>query len=162
MSIYHYLQNLRTLQPGLLALGLVMSIPVIIVSYAMHEVAHWVAGRTFGTTSKLTFLPLRGKSRLWFVSMMAMRFDDAAAHQLSRSQIRITAIAGPVWDLLFGAACVCLYDRLPGPELLRAIAACVGVCVLFSTVIMNVVPWPIGNDGWRVLHPNQGVGTKSH
>jgi hypothetical protein len=153
MTIYNYLQML---QPQLLALALLMSIPVVVVSYSMHEAAHWLAGRTFGVTSKLTFFPLRGKSRFWFLSIMGMRFDDAAERQLSRSQIRITAIAGPAWDLLFGAACVCIYNHLPGPELLRAILACVAVAVLFSTVTMNVLPWPIGNgnDGWRVLHPD--------
>ncbi|WP_148225236.1 peptidase [Paraburkholderia phytofirmans] len=151
MALYHYLQ---TLQPKVAVIALLVSIPLVFVSYSIHEAAHWLAGRAFGATGSLTFFPLRGKSRLWMVSIMGMRFDDAARRQVSRSQIRMMALAGPAWDLMFGAACMCFYHDLTGPEVLRATVACVGVSVLFSSIALNVVPLPIGNDGWRVLHPD--------
>lgn len=150
MAVYQYLE---ALDRGVLIATLLLSIPLVFLSYRIHESAHWLAGRAFGASSELTYFPLRGKSKVWMLSTMAMRFDDHSIQSLSRAQIRLIAMAGPTWDLLFGVVCVSFYNQLPGPELLRATTACGGGMVLLSTIALNIVPLPFGNDGWRVLHP---------
>ena len=150
MRTVHYLLSL---QPPDSIVALLMAIPIIFTSAVFHEGAHWVVGRWFGAGSSLIFFPLRGKSKLWMQSVMAVRYDDGAHHGLTRTQIRMIAAAGPGWDLIFGAACVHFYATLPIPVPMQAAVACAGLMIMGTTLLMNVVPRRIGNDGWNFCFP---------
>lgn len=142
------------LSPPAVLLVFAVAFTLMLASYVVHEGAHALIGRVFGAHCRFGFLPLRGKSKLWMVSLMGVTFDDASVRHLARWQIRLIAAAGPAWDLMFGAACLNFALDLPVPNAIRFGVAGAGAVIVASTVLMNIVPLPIGNDGWRVLFPD--------
>ncbi|WP_321935378.1 peptidase [Paraburkholderia sp. J8-2] len=148
MGIVDYL---RSLQPPDSIIALLLAIPIVIISGSLHEGAHWVVGRFFGARGSLIFLPLRGKSKLWIQSLMAVHFGDDAHRGMTRTEVRLIAAAGPAWDLIFGAACVHFYAVLPFPVPIQAALCVAGLLIVGITLLMNVIPRRVGNDGWNCL-----------
>lgn len=118
----------------------------------IHEFAHLGAARCFGLKGRLAFFALRGKSRVWFLSIMAANFDDAACLAAGPTRLRITAAAGPVCHTSLTLLCLYAGLSLPGPAWLSLGIALTGALYMPISLI-NFVPLPFGTDGWRFMYP---------
>jgi hypothetical protein len=133
-----------------------VALPVAWLTVLIHEFGHWIIGRCFGPTGRMGFFPRRGQSRLWFMSIMGVTYKDGHFESMNNWQCRLVAAGGPL--LHWVALAMCLYAGavMTGPTWLIHGLALAGVCFL-PVSILNVIPLPIGNDGWVMLHPKSAT-----
>ncbi|CAE6823548.1 hypothetical protein R70006_06323 [Paraburkholderia domus] len=144
--------SLWEMPPGASFVAIAVAMLVGIGAVILHEVGHWGAAKHFGVTGRIGFFTRRGVSRLWFLSVMGVRFEDAEYLSLSRWQRRVVAASGPLVDLAIGLLCLYAGLEVPGPEWLPAGVALLGM-IYIPCSALNIVPLPIKNDGWLVCWP---------
>lgn len=118
----------------------------------LHELAHLGVARCFGLKGRLAFFALRGKSKAWFLNIMAANFDDAESFAAGAGRLRVAIAAGPVCHTLLTVLCLYGGLALPGPAWLGLGIALAGAFYAPISLI-NFVPLPFGTDGWRFLWP---------
>ncbi|QYY33711.1 hypothetical protein K2O51_31185 (plasmid) [Cupriavidus pinatubonensis] len=127
---------------------------VAVVAVLMHEGAHWSVARIFGVSGQFRIFARRGESRLWFLSVFAIKFREEDVPALSHGQWRAVAAAGPFVDVSVALSCFTFGLDLPGPVWLTAGVA-LGGLLYFLSALMNSVPLPfLKNDGWVVVRPS--------
>ncbi|MBN3761380.1 site-2 protease family protein [Burkholderia sp. Ac-20365] len=141
-----------TATPGIALASALCATFVCVVAVVGHELAHWSAARAFGVKGRIGFFTRRGSSRLWFLSVMGVRFEDRDFAALTRWQARVVAAGGPAWDLAFSIFCLSIWQQLVGPEWVSGTFAVSGL-IYFAVCWVNIVPLPFRNDGWLVLWP---------
>lgn len=137
--------------------------PMLAIWLAGHEGAHWFAGRLFGLSGRFVVFGRRGVSKLWFLSVFAVSFDDDAFYALARAKRRVIAGAGPFWDMACAALCLFLYHSLSLPFALSwFMASCqvFGILLFCVSLLGNVIPHAGRNDGWLVLWPDDRVAVR--
>jgi hypothetical protein len=135
----------------------VLMFPMLTIWLGGHEGAHWFAGRMFGLSGKLIMFGRKGVSRLWFLSVFAVSFDDVAYYALPRAKRRIIAGAGPFWDLACAALCLSLYHSVSltfAISWLMASCQVFGILLFCTSLLGNIIPHAGRNDGWLVLWPD--------
>lgn len=105
-------------------LALVATVAIIVL---VHETGHALVARAFG-------LPVR-PTVTWYGPGVLIGSDEI---RLTRTQIGLTAAAGPAANLLLAAVAYA-----------SGVGLLVGMGVLFA--ILNLIPFP-NSDGHRILH----------
>ncbi|RZF26079.1 RIP metalloprotease [Paraburkholderia sp. UYCP14C] len=140
------------LSPGVATAACLIALTVGYGFVILHECAHWLTARAFGVTGAIGFFTRRAESKVWFLSVMGVKFDDGEFARLTCSQIRLVAVSGPLSDVLAGLLCLIFGLAMPGPAWLSAGVALAGLIYLPASAL-NIVPLPLRNDGWLVLWP---------
>ncbi|MFP3637574.1 site-2 protease family protein [Paraburkholderia sp. SIMBA_054] len=149
-----------SMSPGYSILSALLAIPICYGAILGHELAHWTTARAFGLRGSIRFFPRRHVSRVWFLSVLGVSFDDAAFSALARWQARCIAAAGPVWDIAFAMTCLTVWSAVPGAVWIAGGVALAGV-VYFFTSGMNIIPMPLRNDAWIFLWPESAIDDKA-
>ena len=140
-----------------------LTVPMVATWLVGHEAAHWIAGRMFGLSGTFVMFGRRGVSKLWFLSVFAVSFDDEGYYALPRTKRRVIAGAGPLWDIGFAALCLAVYLMVsPTFALPWVVAGCqvFGILLFCTSVLGNIVPHPGRNDGWLILWPDDRVAVQ--
>lgn len=134
------------------AFAFAVALLVSVLTVLTHEVSHWGAARCFGVTGRINFFASRGTSPVWFLSILGVDFKDDEFLALSRARRRLVAACGPLSEVAVSLSCFLGGLSLPGP-LWASVGVALGGMLYLPCTLMNIVPMPFGNDGWRVLHP---------
>ena len=103
-------------------ISLLLSLPIILLSLSMHEMAHaWAASKLGDPTAKnlgrLTLNPMKHLNLPGFLCMLLFGFGwanpvpvNSRYFKKPRRDMALTAIAGPLSNLLLGFIFVSLYE----------------------------------------------------
>jgi Zn-dependent protease len=148
--------------------SLVLSLPVIILAFTVHEFAHaWAADRLGDPTARrmgrLTLEPWVHVDAIGLLMLMLYRFGWAKPVPVNPHNMRdpgkgmaLTALAGPVSNIAMGAVFALLWSmRVPqlfGPALAPHVVAMLqaGLAINASLAVFNLLPLP-PLDGSRIV-----------
>lgn len=139
--------------PGTQLAAMAFAFPCLFAMTWLHEVAHLAAARCVGLKGgRLAFFALRGKSKAWFLNIMAANFEDGPCVAVGPARLRVAIAAGPVCHTALTVLCVYIGLSLPGPAWFSLGVAVSGAFYAPFSLI-NFIPLPFGTDGWKFIVP---------
>lgn len=149
-----------------LALSFGFCLVFVAANLFVHEYAHVLAFRRFGYRARMIFLPWRfswlraSHGPTVFASLGFCYLEDREAKSLTPHQVRMTAIAGPLSEVVFFLATVSCLWRL-GTDLhfhSLQFAILIFTPIYCMTTLLNWVPLKrFRNDGWLMWNPASAI-----
>ncbi|SAL06110.1 Peptidase family M50 [Caballeronia terrestris] len=123
----------------------------------LHECGHLFTARAFGVRGRIRIFVRRGKSKVWFLSVLGALIDDEDFHALKSWQRRLVILGGPAIDVSFSLALLFAGGKAPGAAWLSGGLAMLGAVYLPCSA-MNIVPMrALRNDGWLMVRPGDAI-----